>query len=658
MLLKPATPLSVLLLVAFLLLLLSVLSTPVIKSIPIATFENVRFGVFGYCQGSDCSGIRVGYPADGIFGDSNRDGDFNLPATIRHTLSALLIVHPIAAFLAFICFALAAAAHLHSPSHSPRYLLGLLILLLPTLLVSLLAFLVDILLFVPYLQWGGWIVLGATILLTSSGVVTCAMRRTLVSRKARKRRIAENAEMSGENYYNRQIVVKVDVPPSSSPAPSQPQTTAAATTGNGFNPSNDDGYRRNGSPGRLSPPEPAGYPQPPRLSPEDNAGVPLQDPYGSSYPTQSNPNLRNQFSNTSMRSIRSDGSSYRQRGRAPPYPPPRGRGRPPGGPRAFPPGGRGRGPPRPGPSRRGRGRPPPGYPPQSRGYPANDYLGYGPGRRYGDRSDFDQGIEMQTPPNNIPGGHRDPATDNLKSPTSIYSADALAPSPYVPPRTNWTPQEYPSLELPTNQRPPLSPLGPSTQPRDMTRSPPNINPHPPSSYYEDVEPRFALPMNGVESADVPSSLVPGSSGEPLLQNSSDGLPGGARSSAVSEASHFTSISQRGINPKWRPADSENPKPKIHQRQDVLLSSNPDFALPTGRARANTATGGRMPAPSMPTIPGTPTGYRSEQVSFLSTPFIFGSVQHITLLDTHVILTVSIFSSTTHLGMHSRYIHYR
>lgn len=46
--------------------------------------------------------------------------------------------------------------------------------------------------------------MGATILLVISGVVTCAMRRTLVSRKARKRRIAENAEMSGENYYNRQ----------------------------------------------------------------------------------------------------------------------------------------------------------------------------------------------------------------------------------------------------------------------------------------------------------------------------------------------------------------------------------------------------------------------------------------------------------------------
>lgn len=46
--------------------------------------------------------------------------------------------------------------------------------------------------------------MGSTILITASGVVTCAMRRTLVSRKARKRRIAENAEMSGANFYARQ----------------------------------------------------------------------------------------------------------------------------------------------------------------------------------------------------------------------------------------------------------------------------------------------------------------------------------------------------------------------------------------------------------------------------------------------------------------------
>lgn len=158
------------------------------------------------CRPSPCP--LADLRSDGLFGSAG-DGDFNLPSSARHSLSALLIVHPIAAFCNLVCLTLAAAAHLHSPSHSARYLLGLLILLLPTLLVTLLAFLVDILLFVPHLQWGGWIVLASTILITASGVVTCAMRRTLVSRKARKKRIAENAEMSGENFYNRQAAQEI-----------------------------------------------------------------------------------------------------------------------------------------------------------------------------------------------------------------------------------------------------------------------------------------------------------------------------------------------------------------------------------------------------------------------------------------------------------------
>ena len=112
---------------------------------------------------------------------------------------------------------MSAAAHLHAPSHSPRYLIGLLILSIPTFLCTLLAFLVDILLFVPHLSWGGWIVLASTILILASGIVTCAMRRTLVSRKDRKRRIAENAEMNGENFYANQVPVpqglRADSPP-------------------------------------------------------------------------------------------------------------------------------------------------------------------------------------------------------------------------------------------------------------------------------------------------------------------------------------------------------------------------------------------------------------------------------------------------------------
>lgn len=131
---------------------------------------------------------------------------FDLPTGTRTTLSAILIVHPIAALFTLIMLCMAGAAHFHSPSHSPRYLLGIFILSILTLICSLLSFLIDVLLFVPHMAWGSYIVLAATILIAASGIVSCAMRRTLVSRKARKRRIAENAEMNGENFYNRQDV--------------------------------------------------------------------------------------------------------------------------------------------------------------------------------------------------------------------------------------------------------------------------------------------------------------------------------------------------------------------------------------------------------------------------------------------------------------------
>ena len=70
--------------------------------------------------------------------------------------------------------------------------------------------------------------LASTILITASGVVTCAMRRTLVSRKARKKRIAENAEMSGENFYNRQNdELKFTSPPPLMDEPKTPMVNGA-----------------------------------------------------------------------------------------------------------------------------------------------------------------------------------------------------------------------------------------------------------------------------------------------------------------------------------------------------------------------------------------------------------------------------------------------
>lgn len=137
-------------------------------------------------------------------GSESYENDFNIPVATRRTISEVLIIHPIACFFTLVMLILAGVSHLHAPSHSPRYLLGVFILSILTLVLALLSFLIDVLLFVPHMAWGSYIVLAATVLIAASGIVSCAMRRTLVSRKARKRRIAENAEMNGENYYNRQ----------------------------------------------------------------------------------------------------------------------------------------------------------------------------------------------------------------------------------------------------------------------------------------------------------------------------------------------------------------------------------------------------------------------------------------------------------------------
>lgn len=59
--LRAATPLSVLYLIAFTLLLISTLTVPIIKSIPLASFNGFDYGVFGYCDGDECSGLGVGY---------------------------------------------------------------------------------------------------------------------------------------------------------------------------------------------------------------------------------------------------------------------------------------------------------------------------------------------------------------------------------------------------------------------------------------------------------------------------------------------------------------------------------------------------------------------------------------------------------------------
>jgi hypothetical protein len=153
-----------------------------------------------------------------------------------------------------------------------------------------------------------------------------------------------------------------------------------------------------------------------------------------------------------------------------------------------------------------------------------------------------------------------------------------------------------------------------------------------SEYYEDVDPKFAEPVHNNQST-MPNSLMPGNNpnnmnshlrapppltlSDPNLPRTSsyDDLPEGCRSPASSDVSHFTSISQRPINPAWRPemgtAAGQFPpygggRGRAPLRpEDVILEANmanPDFALPgmsRGRGRGRGGRGGRGGAMAPP-----------------------------------------------------------
>ncbi|TGJ81832.1 hypothetical protein E0Z10_g6945 [Xylaria hypoxylon] len=700
--LRPATPLAILLFVAFALLLLSVLSTPIIKAIPLGLYKSnsgvVNFGVFGYCQGDSCSPIEIGYDA------SKFAPDFDLPSSTRTRLSALLIVHPVAALLTLIMFILAGVAHVHSPSHSSRYLCGVLIFSIITFLICLLAFLVDVLLFVPHLAWGSWLVLAATILVFLSFIVSCAMRRTLVGRKARKKRIAENAEMSGENYYNRQAQQEATSVGASSLQPTVPSVSGANGPVDGL-PTFAAYEKRDDQSSDERIPLTARTPseRPPNNAPIDMSASDLSNTRRSF--SGSTPALAtDQYGNSATQTpdpygMRRGPSMERMDGR--------GRGGPPGGYRGR--GGNGRG------AYGGGYGPPPngrgGYgPPNGRGAygpPGRGAYGPGPNGRggYGPRGGYGGGMRGgRTPPPGYgggaqydgrappPGPPRAPYDDNpsmpsassgvtntggyqpyrpenaddlprAESPPPLPESNLVTPgvvgravemnattgSPAQPPaefgqfhnhirdsdtdvagmlalqeaRTSSTrrhdtitsdaskysqDEQYLPLRQAWNQGPGrASPSVPSSlqvssRPQELngaTRSPPppvTLN----GGYYEDVDPRFAEPSHRAQQT---TQEGPTSFDDPHLAS-------GARSPTISERSGFTSVSQRGINPRWNPPPGQGYSQQIPPRRPVnrndvnILNSNPDFQLLSRRGGGGTpARGGAEGGPGG-MIPGS------------------------------------------------------
>jgi hypothetical protein len=184
---RAATPATVFLLAAFVLLLLSVISVPITKSIALGSFNGVSFGVFGYCVNGKCSKVQLGYnPGSSVHipflmvdqaiaqasTSSKRslqirqdpgNPNFSLPPSARNGLSNILIVHVIATALTLIALILSIVAHVRRPSHSVRFLLAIFIISILNTILTLLSFLVDLLVFVPHFAFGTWLVLAATI---------------------------------------------------------------------------------------------------------------------------------------------------------------------------------------------------------------------------------------------------------------------------------------------------------------------------------------------------------------------------------------------------------------------------------------------------------------------------------------------------------------
>lgn len=92
----------------------------------------------------------------------------------------------------------------------------------------------------------------------------------------------------------------------------------------------------------------------------------------------------------------------------------------------------------------------------------------------------------------------------------------------------------------------------------------------------------------MSAAPLPSALMPGHAGEQKPKEMED-IPEAPGSPTTSEISHFTSISQRPINPRWQP-----PVAPAQQKTNMLLENNPDFDVGVGRRRGGAGPGGRMP----------------------------------------------------------------
>ncbi|RLV95686.1 putative membrane protein [Spathaspora sp. JA1] len=143
-----------LVLVAFVFLLLATISTPIVTTFALAKTPDSSFGVFGYCTDGKCSSPT--YPVE----LSNIDDKLNwlLASNTRNTLAKIFILTPIALGFNFFTMVLALICNF---AGSRSVVLAAIVINFIAVLATIISAIITILVFHPYLQWTGWILIGS-----------------------------------------------------------------------------------------------------------------------------------------------------------------------------------------------------------------------------------------------------------------------------------------------------------------------------------------------------------------------------------------------------------------------------------------------------------------------------------------------------------------
>lgn len=157
-----ATLLTVLQCIALAFLILACLSAPVFKNISLAKLGDIHYGVFGYCQqGEGCSSAKANYHPENLSSD---DGDWKMKHDARKSLGNLLIVTPVAAGLTLLALVTSFLCQFkHFDANTIWFCCNFSFSVL-AFIASALCCISTILLFYPHVTWTAYILIGSAVL--------------------------------------------------------------------------------------------------------------------------------------------------------------------------------------------------------------------------------------------------------------------------------------------------------------------------------------------------------------------------------------------------------------------------------------------------------------------------------------------------------------